>query len=144
MALTFVRTSELIGAQWSEFDLNKGEWRIPAERMKMPSPHIVPLSQQAVAVLREVHTITGHGEFVFPHDSNPRKSMSNNTMLHALYRMGYGGAHDGAWLPSTVLHENGFDHAHIELQLAHMERNTVSAAYNHATYLKQRAGMMQW
>ena len=147
MALTFVRTSELIGARWEEFDLEAGRWNIPAERMKMKTPHIVPLSAQAVDALRTLHTVTGHRELLFPGERSPRKPMSNNTILKALERMGYKGTmtgHGFRGVASTVLHEHEFDHAHIELQLAHAPRDAVSAAYNHATYLPQRAAMMQW
>lgn len=147
MALTFVRTSELIGARWDEFDLEAARWDIPAERMKLKTPHIVPLSTQAIEVLRTLHTVTGHRELLFPGERAPRKPMSNNTILMALDRMGYKGVmtgHGFRGIASTVLHEQGFDHAHIELQLAHAPRNAVSAAYNHATYLPQRTQMMQW
>ncbi len=147
LALTFVRTGELIAARWDEFDLQAGQWRIPAERMKMRTPHIVPLPSQAVQVLQILHGITGHSALLFPGQRDHAKPISNNTILKALERMGYKGkmtGHGFRGLASTILHEHGFDHAHIELQLAHQERNAVSAAYNHATYLKQRAGMMQW
>lgn len=147
MALTFVRTSELIRAQWDEFDFKAAEWRIPAERMKMRTTHIVPLSLQAIQILQILHGITGHTELLFPGERDHEKSISNNTILKALERMGYKGrmtGHGFRGLASTILHEQGFDHAHIELQLAHQEKNAVSAAYNHATYLKQRAKMMQW
>ncbi|MES1976716.1 MAG: integrase arm-type DNA-binding domain-containing protein [Pseudomonadota bacterium] len=146
MAMTFVRTTELIGARWTEFDLDKARWDIPADRMKMKTPHIVPLSAQAVNLLKTLHIITGHSELLFPGERDHEKSMSNNTILKALERMGYKGrmtGHGFRGVASTLLHEMGFDHAHIELQLAHQERNEVSAAYNHATYLKQRAKMMQ-
>ncbi len=148
LALTFVRTSELIEAEWQEFELEGKEplWRIPAERMKMKTPHIVPLSRQAVEVLRMIHGLTGHGELVFPGDRNPEQPMSNNTLLKALERMGYKGKHTGhgfRGVASTTLHEHGYNHEHIELQLAHTPRNAVSASYNHALYLKQRASMMQ-
>ena len=147
MTLTFVRTSELIGARWQEFDLQAGQWRIPAERMKMRTEHIVPLSIQAIQVLQILHGITGHSELLFPGERDHGKPMSNNTILKGLERMGFKGrmtGHGFRGLASTLLHEQGFDHAHIELQLAHQERNAVSAAYNHATYIKQRAKMMQW
>lgn len=147
MALTFVRTSELIGARWCEFDLDNARWDIPAERMKMKTPHIVPLSRQAVVVLRTLHTLSGESEWVFPGDRNRRKPMSNNTILKGLERMGYQGrmtGHGFRGLASTLLHENSFEEAHIEMQLAHMKRNKVAAAYNHARYLKQRTEMMQW
>jgi integrase len=147
LALTFVRTGELIAARWDEFDLQAGHWRIPAERMKMRAEHIVPLSLQAIQTLQILHGVTGHSELLFPGERNHLKPISNNTILKALERMGYKGrmtGHGFRGLASTVLHEQGFDHAHIELQLAHQERNTTSAAYNHATYLKQRARMMLW
>ncbi|MDP4837804.1 MAG: tyrosine-type recombinase/integrase, partial [Burkholderiales bacterium] len=147
LSLTFVRTSELIGARWDEFDLQAGQWRIPAERMKMRTEHIVPLSLQAMQILQILHGVTGHSKLLFPGERIHNKPMSNNTILKALERMGYKGrmtGHGFRGLASTILHEQGFDHAHIELQLAHQERNAVSAAYNHATYLKQRAKMMQW
>jgi integrase len=121
-------------------------WNIPAERMKMKTPHIVPLSTQALEVLELLRTVTGGGELVFPGDVDPRRTMSNNTILEALDRMGYGGimtGHGFRGLASTLLHEQGWPHEHIELQLAHAPRNAVSAAYNHALYLKPRAMMMQ-
>ena len=147
MALTFVRTGELIGARWSEFDLQAGRWDIPASRMKMKTPHVVPLSAQALDVLQTLHLLTGERDLLFPGERDHAKPMSNNTILAALARMGYKGkmtGHGFRGLASTVLHEQGFEHAHIELQLAHMERNQVSAAYNHALYLTQRAELMQW
>ena len=146
MVMTFVRTTELIGARWAEFDLELARWDIPAERMKMKTPHIVPLSAQAVNLLKTLHLITGHSVLLFPGERDHEKPMSNNTILKALARMGYKGrmtGHGFRGVASTQLHEMGFDHAHIELQLAHQERDEVSAAYNHATYLKQRANMMQ-
>ncbi len=148
MALTFVRTSELIGGKWAEIDLESAQWRIPAERMKMDTPHIVPLSRQAIEVLQTLHLQTGNSEFMFPSHNYGGKAqtMSNNTILKALERMGYKGrmtGHGFRGIASTALHEQGFDHQHIELQLAHAERNEVSAAYNHALYLKQRTAMMQ-
>jgi len=146
MALTFVRTGELIAAKWSEIDFEEKRWNIPAERMKMRTPHIVPLSRQAVEALENLATITGKNEWIFPGDRDPKKPMSNNTILKALERMGYRGimtGHGFRGVASTILHEEGYDHQHIELQLAHAPRNAVSAAYNHALYLKPRARMMQ-
>jgi integrase len=146
IALTFVRTSELIGARWDEFDLAAGRWDIPAERMKMRTPHVVPLSAQAIELLRTLHTITGHSALLFPGERDHEKPMSNNTILMALGRMGYKHrmtGHGFRGIASTILHEQGHEHAHIEIQLAHQERNQVSASYNHATYLPQRATMMQ-
>jgi len=146
MTLTFVRTGELIGARWSEFDLKAARWNIPAERMKMRTPHIVPLARQTIEVLETLHDLTGNSEWLFPGDRNPAKSMSNNTILKALERMGYKGrmtGHGFRGLASTILHEQSYNHDHIELQLAHSPRNAVSAAYNHALYLEPRAKMMQ-
>lgn len=147
LLLTFVRTNELRGAQWTEIDWNKAEWRIPAERMKMKELHIVPLSKQTIAVLRELEQQTGHRTYVFPNQQNPAKFMSENTMLYALYRMGYHSratGHGFRSTASTILNEHGFRADVIERQLAHGERNSVRAAYNHAQYLGERREMMQW
>lgn len=111
----------------------------------MDTPHIVPLSRQAVEVLRALKLLTGNGRLVFPGANDKKKTMSNNTILYALYRLGYRDrmtGHGFRGLASTILNKNGFDEAHIELQLAHMKRNKVAAAYNHAKYLKQRTAMM--
>jgi len=146
MSMTFVRTSELIGAKWAEFDMENARWDIPSERMKMRTPHIVPLAAQAIEVLEMLRTLTGESEWLFPGDRSAAKPMSNNTILKALERMGYKGrmtGHGFRGLASTVLHEKGYAHEHIELQLAHAPRNTVSAAYNHALYLEPRSKMMQ-
>jgi integrase len=146
MSHVFIRTTELINAKWSEIDLEAKEWRIPAERMKMRDPHIIGLSTQVVAILKRLKEITGGREFVFPSATKPRQSMSNNTILGALKRMGYKGkmtGHGFRGVASTILHEQGYPHEHIEIQLAHAPRNQVSASYNHAKYLSQRARMMQ-
>lgn len=147
LLITFVRTTELRGMEWKEIDFDKAEWRIPAERMKMKDPHIVPLSKQAIAILRELQTHFGFNKFVFPQTYKPSKIMSENAMLYALYRMGYRSrttGHGFRATASTVLNENGFPPDHIERQLAHIERNKVRAAYNHAQYLPERRKMMQW
>ncbi len=156
MYSTFVRTSELIGARWEDFDFEKNQWKIPGRindengkkiyGMKMDTDHIVPLSTQVLSILKRIKAITGDSKLLFPSTKGQGKSMSNNTILKALERMGYKGrmtGHGFRGLASTILHEQGYDHAHIELQLAHSERNAVSAAYNHALYLPQRAKMMQ-
>ena len=146
MTLTFVRTSELINAEWGEIDLEAKQWRITAERMKMKSPHIVPLATQAVELLATLKEQTGWSKFLFPHQHDRKKTMSNNTILQALKRMGYQGkmtGHGFRGIASTVLHEQGYKHENIELQLAHVPRNAVSAAYNHALYLQPRTVMMQ-
>lgn len=143
--LTFVRTTELRAAAWREVDLKAAEWRIPPERMKMRSPHIVPLPRQAVAVFEALKPMAGNSPLVFP---SPGKEgcMSNNTMLFAMYRMGYHGratVHGFRAVASTILNEMGFNPDWIERQLAHDDRNKVRAAYNHAQYLPERRGMMQ-
>lgn len=146
MTLTFVRTSELINARWPEFDLEAKQWRIPAERMKMRTPHIVPLSRQALEVLQELKASGTGKSLLFPGERDHEKPMSNNTILFALYRLGYHSrmtGHGFRGVASTILHELGHRSDLIELQLAHQERNRVSAAYNHATYLPQRAALMQ-
>ena len=145
--LTFVRTTELRGAKWEEINFDKAEWRIPAARMKMRELHIVPLSIQAIAVLKEIRNINGNREFLFPNRNNPKTYISENTLLYALYRMGYHSratVHGFRATASTILNENGFRADVIERQLAHAERNKVRASYNHAQYLPERHQMMQW
>jgi integrase len=147
LMLTFVRTLELRAAEWTEVDFDKAEWRIPAERMKMKELHIVPLSRQAIAVLRELQKYTGNRQYIFPNQQKPAGFMSENTILYALYRMGYHSratGHGFRSTASTILNENGFMPDVIERQLAHGERNKVRAAYNHAQYLPERRKMMQW
>jgi integrase len=136
----------LRGAKWEEVNFTKTEWRIPAERMKMRSPHIVPLSKQALSVLKELKKLNGKGELVFPNQRDTG-CMSENTILYALYRMGYHSratGHGFRSTASTILNENGFPADVVERQLAHCERNSVRAAYNHAQYLPERRKMMQW
>jgi integrase len=145
LAQTFVRTNELIGAEWPEFDLENALWIIPAERMKMRTEHIVPLSRQAIAILQQLKEIAGGSRYVLP-GRNPSKPISNNTMLFALYRLGYKGkmtGHGFRAVASTILNETGFNPDVIERQLAHCERNEVRGAYNRAEYLKERIAMMQ-
>jgi integrase len=145
-AYTFVRTGELRGAEWSEIDVDVAEWRIPAERMKMREPHFVPLSHQALEVLADLRALTGGSRWLFPNERNPRKPMSENTMLYALYRLGYHGratVHGFRSSASSLLNEMGFDPDVIERQLAHQERNKVRAAYHRAEYRAERRGMMQ-
>jgi integrase len=145
LAQTFVRTNELIGAEWTEFDLDNALWIIPAGRMKMKAEHVVPLAHQALAMLSELKEISGGSRFVFP-GRNRDKPISNNTMLFALYRMGYKGkmtGHGFRAVASTILNETGFKPDVIERQLAHCERNEVRGAYNRAEYLPERKRMMQ-
>ncbi len=144
--MLFVRPSELRKAEWCEFNLDKAEWRIPATRMKMKALHIVPLSTQAVAILRELHSIAGAGKYVFPSPRTTTKPMSDNTVNAALHRMGYKGefvGHGFRHMASTLLNEQGWNRDAIERQLAHAERDGVRAAYNYAEYLPERKRMMQ-
>ncbi|MFM0501952.1 tyrosine-type recombinase/integrase [Paraburkholderia caffeinilytica] len=157
LALTFVRTSELIGATWDEFDLDapldlpSGEcgpmWSIPASRMKGGKAHMVPLAPQSVTVLNELKILAGDSPYVLP-GRTPSRPISNNTMLFALYRLGYRGkmtGHGFRAVASTALHEsNRFQPDWIERQLAHVPTNEVAAAYNRALYLPQRTDMMYW
>jgi integrase len=147
LIITFVRTTELRGAKWEEFDLGKKEWHIPAERMKMREPHIVPLSKQALTILEELKSINGHREHLFPNRNKPLTFISENTMLYAIYRMGYHSrttAHGFRATASTILNEHNFNSDVIELQLSHAQRNKVRASYNFATKLPDRHKMMQW
>jgi len=147
IVLTFVRTRELRGAGWEEFDFDLKEWRIPEERMKMRSPHIVPLSSQALAIIEELNPLTGHFDLLFPSQRDQRKPISENTLLYALYRLGYhkrATVHGFRALASTILNENGFRLDVIERQLAHVERNKVRAAYHRSEYLEERRKMMDW
>jgi len=150
MILTFARTTELRAARWSEIenlDGNEPLWRIPAHRIKMRLEHIVPLAPQAATVLRELRGLPGSAAspFLFPSPSH-EGHMSNNTMLYALYRMGYHGratAHGFRAMASTALNEMGFRSDVIERQLAHQEQNSVRAAYNRAQYFVERRTMME-
>jgi integrase len=147
MLLTFVRTSELLHARWAEIDLDKAQWRIPAARMKMDEEHIVPLSPQALAVLADIRALSGGGPLLFPSVWTHAKPLSNNTLIGALYRMGYHSratVHGVRGTASTILNEHGFRADVIERQLAHGERDGVRAAYNHAQYLSERREMMDW
>lgn len=150
MLLTFVRTIELRAAQWTEFDFDANEWRIPAERMKMREVHVVPLSKQAVALLLELKELTGGNAYLFPNRRDNRKCISALTINRALERMGFLGegtigfsAHGFRSTACTMLNEAGFRSDVIERQLAHQERNQVRASYNRATYLPERRAMMQ-
>ena len=145
LAITFVRTNELIGAEWVEFDLDNALWIIPAERMKMKTEHVVPLPQQALAKLAELKEIACGSRYVLP-GRNRNKPISNNTMLFALYRMGYKSkmtGHGFRSVASTILNESGFNPDAVERQLAHCERNEIRGAYNRAEYLPERKRMMQ-
>lgn len=146
---TFVRTGELRGAKWDEIDWEKSLWRIPADRMKMKDPHLVPLSKQSLILLEKLREVTGnsYSGCIFPSLINPRKTISENTFLKAIDLMGFKEAATGHGFrstASTILNENGYRADVIERQLAHCERNQVRAVYNHAEYLPERKEMMQW
>lgn len=143
----FVRPKELRHAEWAEFDLEGSEWRIPAHKMKMRELHIVPLSNQAVEILKELQPLTGFGKYVFPSARSSQRPMSENTVNAALRRMGFTKdemtGHGFRSMASTLLNEQGWNKDAIERQLAHSERDNVRAAYNYAEYLPERRKMMQ-
>ncbi len=148
--LVFVRPGELRKAQWPEIDLEKAEWKIPGERMKMREQHIVPLSRQAIEILSELEPLTNREivarpnapRYVFPSARTHERPMGENAILGALRRMDYTKeemtGHGFRSMASTLLHEQGWNHQVIERQLAHAERNAVSAAYNFAEHLPER------
>ncbi len=149
MACTFLRTSEFIGGRWEEIDFDNARWVVPKSRMKIEAngEHVVPLSRQAIETLKALKVLTGHSDLMFPGERDHEKPMSNNTILAAIKRMGYQGrmtGHGFRGVASTVLNEAGFNFLHIEAQLAHVSKNQVASAYNHAKYLDRRAQMMQW
>lgn len=145
--LLFVRPGELRHAEWSEFDFNNAEWRIPANKMKMKAVHIVPLSKQAINVIEELKPVTGTGKYLFPSNRTVTRPMSDNTINGALRRLGYTReemtGHGFRSMASTLLNEQGWNRDAIERQLAHSERDGVRAAYNYAEYLPERKRMMQ-
>ena len=150
-AYTFARPGEVRHAEWSEIDFGLGEWRIPAEKMKMRRVHIVPLVAQVIAILQNIKTITGHGRYIFPGARNLAKGdrpLCENAIVAALRRMGFEKdemtAHGFRSMASTVLNERGWPADYIERQLAHVEGNSVRAAYNYAQHLDKRREMMQW
>nr|WP_314523199.1 integrase arm-type DNA-binding domain-containing protein [uncultured Acinetobacter sp.] len=145
MTLTFVRTAELRMMEWSEINFENKLWRIPAGKMKMALPHIVPLSRQAIELLENLLPLTGRKQYVF-YNHSTAKPMSSNAILCVIRTMGYNGkmtGHGFRGLASTTLHELGYKHDAIEIQLAHRVGNAVSQAYNHAQHLEYRTKMMQ-
>jgi integrase len=151
LLLFFVRTGELRMARWEEFDLKKRQWRIPATRMKAGKPHLVPISNQALALLKEQQGISGTTGWVFPNQRRPEDCMSSTTINRALERMGFNGknsiglaAHGFRGTASTLLHELQWNTNVVETQLAHTPRNKVHAAYNAAQYIPERTEMMQF
>ncbi|WP_224558064.1 tyrosine-type recombinase/integrase [Pectobacterium versatile] len=147
LMLTGVRTIELRQAEWKEFDFEKGLWEVPKERMKMRRPHLVPLSDQVIDALQQLYAVTGRYNLVFPGRNDITKPMSEASINQVLKRIGYHGkatGHGFRHTMSTILHEQGYNTAWIELQLAHVDKNTIRGTYNHAQYLEQRRGMLQW
>lgn len=149
LMLTFTRTTELIHSKWEEFDLEEGMWQIPAERMKMGNPHLVPLSKQVIALLKEQKEETGHMKtpWVFPGQVSPLEPMSNNTILFGIGRLGYKGRMTGhgfrALAMSTIKEKLGYRHEVVDRQLAHAPRSKVDRAYDRAQFLSDRKKMMQ-
>lgn len=147
MLLTFVRTSELIEAKWEEIDFDRAMWTIPAERMKMRSPHLVPLSKQSLHILRELRTMNEHREHIFPSLPRPKQPMSKGTILMALKRMGFGKRMTGHGFRSLALgilkEKLGYSHEIADRQLAHVPKNSTDRAYDRAQFLLQRTEMMQ-
>ncbi len=146
LMLTGVRTIELRAAEWAEFNLDNALWEIPKERMKKRRPHLVPLSTQAIDILKKLHAITGHYTLVFPGRNDVRKPMSEASINKVIKLLGYHGrltGHGFRHTMSTILHEHGFESAWIEMQLAHVDKNSIRGTYNHAQYLDLRRKMLQ-
>lgn len=145
--LTICRPGEAAGARWCEIDFEAKEWRIPEHRLKQRREHVIPLSKQALAILDIMKPISGHREFIFPHNSDPQRPMCVQTANAAIKRMGFGGrlvAHGLRSIASTALNEQGFDPDVIEAALSHIDKNEVRRAYNRSTYLEQRRPLMAW
>ncbi|HHS9731457.1 tyrosine-type recombinase/integrase [Klebsiella quasipneumoniae] len=147
LIITGLRTGELRGALWSEIDTEKALWEISAERMKMRRPHIIPLSTQALAIIEQIRAMTGQFPLLFPGRNDPSKTMSEASINQVFKRIGYTGrvtGHGFRHTMSTVLHEQGYNTAWIETQLAHVDKNAIRGTYNHAQYLDGRREMLQW
>lgn len=147
LILTGVRPGELRQAEWCEIDFDNRLWEVPKERMKMRRPHCVPLSEQALNILEQLKPMTGHYQYIFPgriHHSKPMSEMAMNVLIR---RIGYAGrvtGHGFRHTMSTILHEQGYNTAWIETQLAHVDKNSIRGTYNHAQYLDGRREMLQW
>ncbi|WP_202307777.1 tyrosine-type recombinase/integrase [Dryocola clanedunensis] len=147
LILTGTRPGELRQAEWHEFDFDKSVWEIPAAKMKMRRPHLVPLPKQAIEILKQIKPISGRYQFVFPGRSQHTKPISEMAMNVLIRRIGYGGratGHGFRHTMSTILHEEGYNTAWIETQLAHVDKNSIRGTYNHAQYLEGRREMLQW
>ena len=147
LILTGVRPGELRKAEWSEINFDNGVWEIPAEKMKMRRPHIVPLSEQVIDLLKQIHPISGSYQYIFPSRTDYRKHISDMALNTMIRRMGYSGratGHGFRHTMSTILHEQGYNTAWIETQLAHVDKNSIRGTYNHAQYIDGRREMLQW
>lgn len=147
LMITGVRTIELRAALWQEYDLDYAIWEIPTERMKMRRSHLVPLSSQALDLLNELNIMAGDYRYVFPGRNDPNKPMSEASINQVIKRIGFGGnvtGHGFRHTLSSVLHEQGYESAWIETQLAHVDKNSILGTYNHAVYLDKRRSMLQW
>jgi integrase len=154
ITLTFLRTREFIGGVWNEIDFDRNTWTVPGSRMKMKAEHLVPLAPQAIGILEQLRELNGSSQWIFPGRNNPKKHMSENTLIFGLYRCGYHSKqtiHGFRSLASTILNEarkpmgeRMFDPDVIERQLAHAERDPVRAAYNRAKHWPERVEMMAW
>ncbi|MDD9340018.1 MAG: tyrosine-type recombinase/integrase [Providencia heimbachae] len=147
LILTGVRPGELRKAEWSEINFDTGAWEIPAEKMKMRRPHIVPLSEQVIDLLKQIHPISGSYQYIFPSRTDYRKHISDMALNTMIRRMGYSGratGHGFRHTMSTILHEQGYNTAWIETQLAHVDKNSIRGTYNHAQYIDGRRDMLQW
>lgn len=145
--LTGVRTQEMRFSTWDEIDLEKAIWEIPAERMKMRRPHVVPLSTQVIELFSQLKPITGHYPYIFIGRNNRSKPISKASVTQVIELLGFKGratGHGFRHTMSTILHEQGFDSAWIEIQLAHVDKNHIRGTYNHAQYFEKRREMMQW
>lgn len=147
LILTGLRTGELRAASWREIDEEHAIWEIPAERMKMHRPHVVPLSSQAQTLIKQIRELTGNYPLMFPGRNDPRNTMSEASINQVFKRIGYSGkvtGHGFRYTMSTILHEQGYNTAWIETQLAHVDKNSIRGIYNHAQYLDGRREMLQW
>ncbi|EUD11928.1 tyrosine-type recombinase/integrase [Providencia alcalifaciens] len=147
LILTGVRPGELRKAEWAEINFDTGVWEIPAEKMKMRRPHIVPLSEQVIDLLKQIHPISGSYQYIFPSRTDYRKHISDMALNTMIRRMGYSGratGHGFRHTMSTILHEQGYNTAWIETQLAHVDKNSIRGTYNHAQYIDGRREMLQW
>lgn len=147
LILTGVRPGELRKAEWSEINFDAGVWEIPAEKMKMRRPHIVPLSEQVIDLLKQIYPISGSYQYIFPSRTDYRKHISDMALNTMIRRMGYSGratGHGFRHTMSTILHEQGYNTAWIETQLAHVDKNSIRGTYNHAQYIDGRREMLQW